>query len=415
MTEQLFRTEALTEQKDKLFGEVVITQPPSTYRITFGILLAVLAIVLLLIYGTYARRETVIGYVVPDKGLVKIYAPVQGELFKQHIKEGQTVKQGELLFSVRTLSANNQGSDKDALLLNELSEQKQNLQVKIQQEESLYQTRVESTKQQLTGLKKELLQSKKSLVLQQKQLKVVSENEQRLKKLIVRGHISQNKISESRQKVIASQISVQNAEQQVTQFNNRLTELAQQQKQLPIEWESRMLDFSRSLSEIEQRLVEVSGRREYAIRAPISGKLTALQISEGQTLKSQAPLVAILPEGTNLHAELFLPTRAAGFIAREQNVLLRYGAFPYQHYGLHRGQVRHVAQVILAPNELPIPVQLNEPVYRVKVKLEEQVVSAFGKEFPLQAGMLLDADIVLEKRTLGQWLFEPIYGLKGKL
>ena len=94
---------------------------------------------------------------------------------------------------------------------------------------------------------------------------------------------------------------------------------------------------------------------------------------------------------------------------------IRYGAFPYQHYGLHKGKVNNIAQVILSPNELPVPVNLNEPVYRVEVVLEEQSIVAYGDEFPLQAGMSLDADIILEERTLGQWLLEPIYGLRGKL
>lgn len=415
MQSSLFRWQAVKQQKNKLYGEVIITQPPSTYRITFVILLIVLAIVLLLLYGTYARRETVVGYVVPDKGLVKIYAPIQGELYKQHITEGQIVKQGELLFSVRTLSANSAGSDKDALLLNELSDQKQNLTNKIEQEQLLNESRTDTIIKQIVGVEKEITESEKGLNLQQKQLSIVNESGKRLLALNAQGHISQTQLSESKQQIISSKLAVQNVKRQVIQLENRLTELSQQQKQQPLEWQSRESDLKRNLSDITQRLVEISGRREYVIRAPVSGRLTALQISEGQRLNTQSLLVAILPKDTQLHVELFLPTRAAGFIAKEQSVLLRFGAFPYQHYGLHKGKISHIAQVILAPNELPIPVQLNEPVYRVKVTLDSQTVLAFGKEFPLQAGMLLDADIILEKRTLGQWLLEPIYGLRGAL
>jgi len=131
MTSSLFRHEAIDQQKDRLYGEVVISQPRSFYLITFGTLLVVFIIVLLLVYGTYARRETVVGYIVPDKGLVKIYAPIQGELFKQHIIEGQQVMKGDLLFSILTLSANILGGDRDALLLTELEEQKSNVSQKI--------------------------------------------------------------------------------------------------------------------------------------------------------------------------------------------------------------------------------------------------------------------------------------------
>lgn len=368
-----------------------------------------------LFYGTYARRESVIGFVVPDKGLVKIYAPLQGEIYKQHVKEGQVVVKDDLLFTVKTLNQNNQGSDRDALLLGELQQQKIDLENKIAQEKRLNESSVASLEKSKSGTNKELEELEKNITLHKKQRELASHKLDNLNQLSRKGHIATNELKLAEQQVIDSQVRLQTLNQQKAQLNNKFVELAERQKQLPLEWESRQLDYKRNLSEIEQRIVEISGRREYAIRAPIGGRLTALQVSEGQTLNTQSPIVAILPEDAALHAELFLPTRAAGFIAEEQEVLLRYGTFPYQHYGLHKGKVSNVAQVILAPNELPIPVALNEPVYRVKVELDSQVVSAFGKELPLQAGMLLDADIVLETRTLGQWLLEPIYGLRGKL
>jgi len=415
MTSALFRHEAVDEQKDRLYGEVVIAQPLSFSLITFGILLSVIAIALLLIYGTYARRETVVGYIVPDKGLAKIYAPIQGVLTKQHIIEGQSVKKGQLLFSVKTISANVSGGDRDALVLVELEQSKQNLRKKIQQEAVLSDSKNTDLQQQSGGLVEELSQLDEAIRLQVKQLEMLSSKVDQYSQLADKGHVPKSQLTEAQQLKIDSQVRLQSSQRQKTQLLNRQKELAQQIKRIPLEWNSLKSDLERSLLELEQRVVEISGRREYAITAPISGRLAALQVSEGQTLNTQSPLIAILPEGTKLHAQLFLPTRAAGFIKENQSVLLKYGAFPYQHYGLHSGRVSEVAQVILSPKELPIPITLNEPVYRVKVILDNQSVSAFGKDFPLQAGMLLDADIILEKRSLGQWLLEPIYGLRGKL
>ena len=415
MTVALFRQQALDEQKDRLFGDVIITQPMSFSLITGGISLIVMLIILILLLGTYARRETVVGYMVPDKGLVKIYAPLQGVLSKQYIQEGQQINKGDRLLTISTLQDNEHGNDRDSILLEKLAQQKANLQNKIVQEKAINESQIEIFIQQLIGLDRELTQLDSSIILQQKQVKLSSAKLANLKKLFVQGHISNNQLKESEQILLDSKIHVKSSQQQHIQIENRLTDLRQQRNQMPLQWQSQLSDFKQSASNIEQRIVEISGRREYTIRAPVSGRLTALQISEGQTVNIKSPLITILPEGTNLQAELFLPTRAAGFIAVEQDVYLRYGAFPYQHYGLHRGKVKNVTQVILAPDELPIPITLNEPVYRVKVALENQSVTAFGKEFPLQAGMLLDADIVLEKRTLGQWLLEPIYGLKGNL
>jgi membrane fusion protein len=54
-------------------------------------------------------------------------------------------------------------------------------------------------------------------------------------------------------------------------------------------------------------------------------------------------------------------------------------------------------------------------VYRVDVNLERQAVTALGQEFTLRPGMLVNADLLLERRTILEWIFEPVLQLKGRL
>ena len=49
------------------------------------------------------------------------------------------------------------------------------------------------------------------------------------------------------------------------------------------------------------------------------------------------------------------------------------------------------------------------------VALAAQAVTAYGRPEPLKPGMLLDADILGEKRRLIEWVFEPLYSLKGRV
>jgi len=415
MSRSLFRQQAIDEQKERLYGEVIISQPTSLYIFTSITLFIVISISILLISGSYARRESVLGYLVPDKGLVKIYASIKGVLSTNHIDEGQYITKGDLLFTVSTKLTNETGDDRDAMLLNELVQQKINLQSKIKQEEQLNASRLSGTQTQANNIVREISQLKVSIELQIKQKQLSANKFKMLKGLLNQGHISESTLQESEQLYLDDEVNLQTYQRQKIQLESRHADLLIQLKRIPLQWQSQLTDLQKNISDIEQRIVEISGRRNYSIHAPVSGRLTALQISEGQMLHTSSPLIAILPQDSMLQAELFLPTRAAGFITKGQTVFIRYGAFPYQHYGLHQGHVKNMAEVILAPNELPIPVTINEPVYKVTVDIDSQFVKAYGKRFPLQAGMLLDADIVLEQRTLGQWLLEPIYGLSGSL
>jgi membrane fusion protein len=53
-------------------------------------------------------------------------------------------------------------------------------------------------------------------------------------------------------------------------------------------------------------------------------------------------------------------------------------------------------------------VTVKEPVYKVTAALDRPDVDAYGKKMPLQAGMLLKADIVLERRSLLHWVLDPL-------
>lgn len=415
MANTLFRQQSVDHQRSRLYGDVIIRQPPSIFIILMVILIIISSLIMLLIKGSYARRESVSGYIVPDKGLVKIYAPLGGVLSKSHVKEGQEIAKGDLLFSVSTIKSNGTGSDRDALLLNEIEQQKTKHLEKIKQEQLIVKSNIESIAYFITGLNLEQKQLDKSIILKKKQLTSSSENLIKLTGLYKLGHISEKLLVENQQNNLNNEVLFQTLIGEKIKLTNKSSELKQQQKLIPLEWQSRLSDLHKLLSDFEQQRLEISGRRNYSIRAPISGRLTTLQVFEGQTLKSQSSLVAILPEGAMLDIELFVPTRSAGFIVKGQQVLIRYEAFPYQHYGLHKGNIESIAHTILSPSELPLPIRINEPVYRVRVNVAQQLVRAYGQEFPLQAGMLLNADIVLDHRSLGQWLFEPLYGITGKM
>jgi membrane fusion protein len=141
----------------------------------------------------------------------------------------------------------------------------------------------------------------------------------------------------------------------------------------------------------------------------------SLPVEIGQAVPSGATLAVMAPAGSTLMADLYVPSRAAGFIRPGQRVNLMYQAFPYQKFGVGRGRVQSVSRTVLGPGETAIPgLEMKEPVFRVRVQLDSAVVSAYGQTLPLQPGMLLTADIVIDRRSLAEWLLDPIYAAKRR-
>lgn len=87
-----------------------------------------------------------------------------------------------------------------------------------------------------------------------------------------------------------------------------------------------------------------------------------------------------------------------------------YAAFPYQKFGSGRGTVVSVSRTVLAPGDVSVPgLAIQEPTFRVKVRLASNSVRAYGQEMALQPGMLLTADIITSRRSLLEWLFDPLF------
>lgn len=191
---------------------------------------------------------------------------------------------------------------------------------------------------------------------------------------------------------------------------------------LPLRRQQRLAELDRAAATLEQELAGAEAEREILVTAPEAGVVTALLAEAGGGVSTATPLLGIVPEDARLEAQLFAPSRAVGFVRPGQRVLLRYyAAFPYQKFGQHEGRIAQVSRAAVAPSELPQRLSGlaalaagGEPLYRIAVALEEQSVAAYGTRLPLQPGMQLEADVLVETRRLYEWVLDPLFTLTGR-
>jgi membrane fusion protein len=67
---------------------------------------------------------------------------------------------------------------------------------------------------------------------------------------------------------------------------------------------------------------------------------------------------------------------------------------------------------MLTKSDISGPIDLREPAYKVTAALDRSDIDAYGKRIPLQADMLLRADIILEKRSFMSWFLDPLLSLR---
>lgn len=154
-------------------------------------------------------------------------------------------------------------------------------------------------------------------------------------------------------------------------------------------------------------MLSLESERFTYVVAPKDGIVSGTQVVTGSTVNGQIPLLSIVPENQSLHVHLYVPASAIGFVEKEQIVKLSFDAYDYRKFGIYSGKVESITDVLFTPAETPTSVTLNEPSYRLEVKLDQQFVEAYGKAVPLKPNMHVKADIVLSSRRLYEWFLDP--------
>jgi membrane fusion protein len=84
-------------------------------------------------------------------------------------------------------------------------------------------------------------------------------------------------------------------------------------------------------------------------------------------------------------------------------------------HGRHAGVVREISRVALPPQDVVQHIKVEEPVYVVRVSLPADHMIYQGKKLPITPGMVLEADVELDRLKIYQWLLEPLYRLGGRV
>jgi len=405
----LFRQEAIDFQhQHRQWGHIALLQPVSTKVLAWLMAAAIVLTILFLCIAHYARKETVAGYLAPTAGTAKIFVPQSGFVKELRVHEGDEVEEGQPLLVISTEQVATNGEDVNTSMLDTLTLQRDSLLQQIVAE----QQRGASERSRLTelteGIGDEISHLEAQARLQEDRAKLSEGFVTSAQQLTATGAVADIELKRREQAALEQKQNVNALRQQIAARRNQLTETRYTLQQLPITLAEKIQSLRNDLSSVEQRIAEVNGRRAYVMRAPIAGRVSTLQAVEGQRADPKVLQLEIVPRDSTLQAELFFPTRAFGFVHVGQQVRILYDAFPYQKFGSYRGHIVGVSETILTSNDTAGPITLREPAYRVTAALERADIDAYGRKIALRPQMLLKADVILEKRALIRWLFDPL-------
>ncbi|MFC5359249.1 HlyD family secretion protein [Azospirillum himalayense] len=419
----LFRNDFIKSRDSKGIGTVIdIGKTPLTFAAAFLVLCS-LSIALFIVFGTYTKRTSVSGQIVPVAGLMKIYAPQSGRVIERRVNEGEEVKKNDIIFLLSgERDSATQGATQEIisnqirLRLISLNNEEERTKISFRDEE-------EYLKKQIRIMKDEIEKSDKQITIREKILLIARKNFERYQDLHNSGYVSRERFEEKSIGRLDEEAHLESLRREHLRLSRDLVDRQNSLDNQAVRYSNQLAEIARSIASAQAELAESEVRREIAIRAPQSGVATAVTAMEGQVIDGSRPLVSIVPGDAELEGHLYATSRTIGFVKPGDAVRLRYHAFPYQKFGQYQGRVTSVSRTALPVSEFTDSPGLAssgltnaaEPSYRITVHLQDQAVVAYGAKQPIRPGMLVDATIEQETRRLYEWLLEPLYTLKGSL
>lgn len=412
----LFRPEALEAQRQPWLGQMQLVRPLSLSVLTVGIVVAAVAVGSFISLAGYTRKATTAGVLMPDRGLIRLVPTAAGSVLERRVEEGQAVRAGDVLF---VLSLDRPLFDQavQTRVERSLEARRRSLEATAQQQQALSATRQAALDRRLEALSQESAQIDSEAALQQQRLALARQGLERLESMQAAQFISPAQVQSKAEEVLALQAATQTLARQRAALDRERAELDGERRELPMLANNAAGSIERDLALLSRESAELDADRRLLVRAPQDGTVSAVLADSGQAVSPASALANLVPAGARLQAHLYAPSSAVGFVQAGQEVRLRLAAYPYQKYGHLPGRVTQVSRTPVAASELAllaggsVGASGGQPMFRITVALQPE---ALGASLPLNTGMQLSADVLLERRRLVEWLFEPLLGWRSR-
>ncbi len=371
------------------------------------------------------------GQLEPKGKTFKIDAPVAGKVAEINVKEGETLKAGQVVLELESDLARDELHQAQAKLegqLNRMSQlelmrqQLRGITVRAQQQQgkataaSLL-SKIEETRQKLNHSKtqrkilNERLASDKNEVERYRSLVdegVIAEVQVVGKQRIVNGTREELTQIDSQMKESESQLQAQQKEYEGTLRENELAILETQRQTK--ELESQIANLQGEINQNKQQISSLKFQlQQREVRSPINGVLFQLPIEKPGAVVQPGQLVAqIAPENVPLILRANMPSQESGFLELGMPVHIKFDAYPYQDYGVVEGRVTWIS-----PNsKMTQTPQGSAQTFELEITLNQSYIQSAGKRVALTPGQTATAEVIVRQRRVIDFLLDPFKKLK---
>ncbi|MDE0680839.1 MAG: HlyD family efflux transporter periplasmic adaptor subunit [Gammaproteobacteria bacterium] len=404
----LFRENALSNQRHRFLGKVLLAGPAST---PFAVLIACTCLAALMALAFVIRvpsRLHAPGVLLPVGGLTTISAEQGGVVEEILVKPGDIVSAGSTLIMLavdRTL-ADGIGSYRARFV--STAQQRQLLLQRRDKERKAFDARLHSMNLERAALTSTLELLRTRIQNAARQAELADADYRRLKALASQGHAAKRDVDPAELRWLQAMALLDQLRSQQIETQSAIDRIAQEMVAERQSFQALYLNLEIESERLTERAVELDGLSRRAVVAPMRGQLADVLVSAGKPVTVGDALATIHPPGAAMEARLYLSSVAAGRAEAGQEAVLKLPAFPSRQFGVLRGTLTEITSSPLEAHAIRLVPNLLAPAYEARVTLKQQDMQARDRRWPLRPGLSVDATIIETRRTLMRWLLDPL-------
>ncbi len=416
MSTGLFRAQVRAHAESAWLGTIVLIRPLSFTFLSACALAMAAALAAFFIAGEYTRKARVEGVLAPEQGVVKIVAQQSGIVESVAVQEGDEVARDAPLLTLGDGRESARREDIADAVAQRLAERQAALRRQRDSTAAAMRSEQSALRQRRAGLSRELEQLDTEIATQSARTALSSRGVERSRALEDTGFVSRAALDRERDAELEQQSRLESLRRSRLALARDLDAVRFDEEASRERGRAQLAAIDLQHASVDQERLEHELQYRASIVAPAPGTVATVLVERGQMVVPGMALAAIIPRPARLEVHLFSPSRSIGFVRAGQEVLVRYVAYPHQKFGAYGARVVAISRNPMPAAELGFvpPDGSREPLYRIKAALDSQTVLAYGRPQPLQAGMQVEADILLDRRRLIEWIFEPLLSLAGR-
>ncbi len=239
-------------------------------------------------------------------------------------------------------------------------------------------------------------------------LPMAQSREADFKRLVDQGYISGHATQDRTRERVEMEQDLATQRARLAEAQSALQEAAQTKAALQAEIQRTLSDRQAQAStqrqQMQAELIKADQRERLTqLTAPVDGVIQQLAIySVGGVVTSAQPLMVVVPDSTELTAEVRVANQDIGFVNPSQIASVKLETFPYTKYGTVDAQVKLVTADAVTDEKT------GQSHYPTLLTLSRKTMSVDGKTVPISPGMNITAEIKTGQRRVIEFLLSPV-------